>query len=750
MNELICLALLLDIARTYYDLMTMNPISFSFSATCPKGLEDLLARELQLLSAEQVQTSIGAVYFQGPLRVAYGLCVWSRVANRVLLLLNDTRTSPPIATELALYSAVSEIPWEAHMTGDTTFAVDFVGTNKVITNTQYGAVRVKDAIVDRMRAKVGRRPDVDKAQPQLRIQARLAKGQIQLGLDLSGGSLHQRGYRLEQGAAPLKENLAAGIMLRLGWPGLAQTNTFLIDPMCGAGTLLIEAAMITCDLAPGLVRTRNDGRWGFEYWLGHEADEWSEVIADAEVRARAGSALAATMRMWGADKNPRMLQIAKANAARAGVEQMIGFGRSAIEDFEKPEFMAGAGLMVVNPPYGERLGEIEELKSTYLAMADMSKRQCPGWQLAVFTGNPELAREMRLRPKRVNKFFNGALPCELYQYELLSMEQATLRRDRDSVREEDLSEGALMVANRIKKNLRKQAAWLKTAETNAYRIYDADLPEYAAAVDVYDGRLHVQEYAAPKTIPSEVAQRRLRELLNAVAYVFAVPQKTIALKTRQRNRGTQQYEKLDEGREFFVIEEGKAKFWVNLHDYLDTGLFLDHRPLRKRLGEEAWGKRFLNLFCYTASATVHAALGGAAQSVSVDMSNTYLDWAERNFSLNAINLDRHQLVQADCLKWLQECRQGFDLIMLDPPTFSNSKRMDGVLDIQRDHVALIQRCVELLNPRGKLYFSTNLRNFKLDIEALDNVAVEDISTSTIDPDFSRNTKIHRCFLIQPK
>lgn len=721
-----------------------------FSATCPKGLEDLLVRELEFLAAESVQVTIGAVYFSGPLNVAYGLCIWSRVANRVLLLLNDIAESPPIATELALYSAVAAIPWEAHMTGDTTFAVDFIGTNKAITNTQYGAVRVKDAIVDRMRTKVGRRPDVDKAQPQLRIQARLAKGQIQLALDLSGGSLHQRGYRLEQGAAPLKENLAAGILLRLGWPEMARSGACLIDPMCGSGTLLIEAAMMACDLAPGLLRTRNGGNWGFTHWLGDKPELWRELMADAESRAEAGTRQIEGGRFWGADQHVRMLQYAKANAARAGVAGLIGFTQSDIQRFEKPDSMTGTGLMLCNPPYGERLGEVEELKGTYLALADMSKRQCPGWLLAVFTGNPELAKEMRLRPKRVNKFFNGPLPCELYLYELLSVEQATLRRDRDFVREEDLSEGALMVANRIKKNLRKLAPWVKTADTNAYRVYDADLPEYAAAVDLYDGRVHVQEYAAPKTIPEEVAQRRLRELLSAVAYVFAIAQKSVAVKTRQRNKGAQQYEKLGESGEFFVVEEGQGKFWVNLHDYLDSGLFLDHRPLRKRICAEARGKRFLNLFCYTASATVHAALGGATQSVSVDMSNTYLDWAQRNFALNSINSDRHQLVQADCLKWLQQCRQGFDLIMLDPPTFSNSKRMEGVLDVQRDHVAMIKRCMELLAPGGKLYFSTNLRSFKLDIEALGGYAIDDISAQTIDLDFSRNNKIHRCFLLQQK
>lgn len=729
----------------------MTTENLSFFATCPKGLEDLLARELEVFTPAAVHMSIGAVYFDATIDVAYSLCLWSRVANRVFLQLNDPKNSPPIATELALYSAVAEIPWENHMATDTTFAVDFVGTNKAITNTQYGAVRVKDAIVDRLRARIGRRPDVDKQQPQIRIQARLAKGQVQIGLDLSGGSLHQRGYRLEQGAAPLKENLAAGILLRLGWPELAQQGAYLVDPMCGSGTFLIEAALIAADTAPGLLRTRNSvNPWGFEHWLGHKPKIWGELLQSAQERASTGKAALSGERFWGADQSARMLQMAKANAERAGMAEFIGFSKAEIAEFRRPEHMQGTGVILCNPPYGERLGEIEELRDTYLKIAEMSKRECPGWQLAVFTGNPELAREMRLRPKKTNKFFNGPLPCELYVYDLMSSEQATLRRDRETIREEDLSEGALMVANRIKKNLRKLQPWLKNAQTNAYRVYDADIPEYAAAVDFYDGQLHVQEYAAPKTIPEDVTQKRLRELLNAVAHVFSVPQKKIALKTRQRNKGLQQYEKMADAGEYFQVTEGKAKLWVNLRDYLDTGLFLDHRPLRKMIYEQALGKRFLNLFCYTATASVHAALGGAAQTVSVDMSKTYLEWAGRNFALNSIVSERHQLVQADCLKWLNQCRQGFDLIMLDPPTFSNSKRMEGVLDVQRDHVALVRRCMELLNPKGKLYFSNNLRGFKLDTEALEEFNVQNITAQTIDVDYSRNPKIHHCFLIEHK
>jgi len=708
-------------------------------------MEDLLTKELEQLSISDSHSTVGAVYFSGPMQAAYELCLWSRVANRVLLQLNDPRKSPPIASELALYSAVAEVPWEEHLSGDTTFAVDFIGTNRAITNTQYGAVRVKDAVVDRMRTKVGRRPDVDRQQPQLRIQARLAKDQLQLGLDLSGSSLHQRGYRLEQGAAPLKENLAAGILLRLGWPEMAKSGAVLVDPMCGSGTLLIEAALIAQNTAPGLLRINSDGEWGFTHWLQHRPEIW-QTLVDRALNAQSAEL---ELRFWGADENPKMLQFARANAARAGVERMMDFSHCSLTQFERPSpFLSRLGLLVCNPPYGERLGEFDALKKTYLQLAEVGKKYFPGWQLAVFTGNPELAREMRLRPKRTNKFFNGTIPCELSLYELLSVDQATLRRDRNEVQTEDLSEGALMVTNRLRKNLRKLQPWLKNANTNAYRIYDADLPEYSAAVDLYNDQIHVQEYAAPKTIAEDAAQRRLRELVSAVAHVFAMPPSKIALKIRQRNKGKQQYEKIQDNQEFFAVEEGAARYWVNLRDYLDTGLFLDHRPLRKMIYAQARAQRFLNLFCYTASATVQAVLGGASQTVSVDMSNTYLDWAKRNFELNNIHSSRHELVQADCLKWLDQCRQGFDLILLDPPTFSNSKRMDGVLDIQRDHVTLVRRCMELLNPGGKLYFSTNLRSFKFDFEALSECEVEDISARTLDEDFLRNPKIHHCFLIQ--
>src|SRR5690606_10681700 len=200
----------------------------------------------------------------------------------------------------------------------------------------------------------------------------------------------------------------------------------------------------------------------------------------------------------------------------------------------------------------------------------------------------------------------------------------------------------------------------------------------------------------------------------------------------------------------FVVTEGPATFEVNLEDYLDTGLFLDHRPVREMIRGMAKGKRFLNLFCYTAAATVHAALGGARESLSVDMSNTYLEWAKRNFELNGLDLASHVLLRADCLEWLAKREGRFDLIFLDPPTFSNSKKMADVLDIQRDHAAMIRDAMAILEPGGTLVFSNNFRRFKMDEAITEDFAVENITASTIPPDFERNARIHNCWLVRHK
>jgi 23S rRNA (guanine2445-N2)-methyltransferase / 23S rRNA (guanine2069-N7)-methyltransferase len=319
--------------------------------------------------------------------------------------------------------------------------------------------------------------------------------------------------------------------------------------------------------------------------------------------------------------------------------------------------------------------------------------------------------------------------------------------------------GVSAFANRVRKDYRHLSKWARREGVTCWRVYDADLPDYAVAVDLYDcadgvRRAVVAEYEAPSEIDPAMASARLSQAIDAVAEVLAVDPAEVRVKVRRRQRGEAQYERLARSGRFFEVLESGARLYVNLDDYLDTGLFLDHRLTRDIVAELASGGALLNLFCYTAVATVRAATQGAASSVSVDLSNTYLDWAKRDFALNGLDRERHRLVRADVVSFLAESAgptgARYDVVFLDPPSFSTSKGMEGTLDVQRDHVALIEAAARVLAPGGTLIFSTNFRKFKLDEEALTSrgLVAEDITASTIPPDFARNPRIHRCFLVR--
>jgi 23S rRNA (guanine2445-N2)-methyltransferase / 23S rRNA (guanine2069-N7)-methyltransferase len=314
-----------------------------------------------------------------------------------------------------------------------------------------------------------------------------------------------------------------------------------------------------------------------------------------------------------------------------------------------------------------------------------------------------------------------------------------------------------MFANRLRKNLKHLGHWLSHNDIRCYRLYDADLPEYAFAVDVYAGNaeidqrwVHVQEYAAPGSVdPAKVATRR-GEALSVIPEVLGITGAQLFFKLRRRQKGSDQYEKLAARGHFQEVIEAGNRFLVNFEDYLDTGLFLDHRITRSLVGELAAGRDFLNLFAYTGTATVYAARGGAASTTTLDMSATYLNWARRNMALNGFVGSQHQYVQADCLAWLDQAGRGrrrYGLIFLDPPSFSASKRMSGTFDVQRDHVALIEETTRLLAPGGTLIFSNNLRRFRMDRAALSGLTIEDISRATLPTDFARNPRIHNCWRI---
>lgn len=781
----------------------------SYFLPTAKGLAPLLEVELKEMGIENPKQINGGVSFDGSLEQGYQVCLWSRFASRVLLKLSEFK----VVTTLDLYLGCSNIPWEEHFDINSTFSIDFSGANDDIRNTQFGALKIKDAIVDRFRKKFDeQRPNVEKRDADIRFNGRLWKDQATIYIDLSGSPLHIRGYRTIAGEAPLRETLAAGIVKRSGWKGEA-----LLDPMCGSGTVVIEAAMMALNIAPGSLRPR----FGFEKWKKHDAECWKTLKTSAQVYGKR-AVKDCESKFYASDLSQEMIRIAKQNAQRAGVAELIEFSVQDAKKIMPPEELE-TGMIISNPPYGERLGGFSDTITLYTELGVHFKDAFAGWNLSMFAMDTELLSCLGMRAGRSYKFFNGPIECVLKNYRIsakrgaVKQEPAKNEKDNDiygdisskyshkndekgaqrkaqelsKVTEEaqstekinpwtmgrgdeatDAQESFEMAqeseseivfkeakqikpaiyseafANRLTKNLKKLEKWAQRENVECYRMYDADLPEYNVAIDRYGEYIIIQEYRAPKEIDLGKVRRRFLDVVSTVRYMLNLSDDKLIIKVRERQKGRQQYEKIDAKKQSLIMHEGQAKLIVNLQDYLDTGLFLDHRPVRLKIANMAKGKDFLNLFCYTATASVHAALGGAKSTTSVDMSNTYLAWGEKNFAENGIK-GKHQFIQQDCIKWLQHAHEMFDLIFIDPPTFSNSKRMSDVFDVQDDHVALLTSASERLNDGGEIIFSNNKRNFKLDVEAVKALGfyIKDISKASIPEDFKRNAKIHQCWIL---
>jgi 23S rRNA (guanine2445-N2)-methyltransferase / 23S rRNA (guanine2069-N7)-methyltransferase len=724
----------------------MNPIFVS----CPKGIESLLREEVLSLGLQDVTETTGGVIGSADAETLYRLCLWSRLASRILL----TLVEAPATTMEQLADHVQSIDWSQHMRASGTMRVNFAGTLKDVNNELFGAMRVKDVIVDQFRDNNGVRPSVAKNDPDITVDVRIRKGSARVAIDISGEPLHRRGYRLDGAQAPLKENLAAAILIRAGWPAVAEKMGALIDPMCGSGTLLIEAAWMAGDRAPGLSRRY----WGFTGWTQHDPAMWITLTAEARARRAAGEDKIPPI--LGYDADAGAVQASLHNIDRAGVKGSVWAYRKELSQWQKPTHVAlNDGLLVCNPPYGQRLGEEQALIGLYRYLGQVMGRELQGWQASVFTGNPELAKAIGYRAHKFYRLNNGPIDCKLFNFEITdtwkmrSQDNSISEADHNEAAFEKLSDGARMVANRIRKNLKSLKNDIKREQWQAFRIYDADIPEYSAAVDRYNDWLHVSEYTAPREIPEEKTKARLADLMAALPVATGVSAEKIVLKERSRQKGQSQYNRLSQVGQEFPVVEGGVNLLVNMTDYLDTGLFLDHRPVRMQLAEMAKGKSFLNLYCYTAAATVHAAVGGAKSSVSVDLSNTYIQWAKRNFDANGMTEGKHKLVAADCRAWMKDYKNRdvlFDVIFMDPPTFSNSKKTHETLDIQRDHAELIALAMKHLEVGGQLVFSNNRRGFKLDDAVLEQYVVKDISARSIPKDFKRNQKIHQCWILSPR
>ena len=705
-------------------------------ATTARGFEELLKVELTELGATECKIAQGGVHFQADDETLYRSLLWSRLSSRILLPIVNGK----VYSDLDLYSIVTGQDWLSYFDEKATFFVDFNGTNQEIRHTQFGAMRVKDAIVDYFERQGKARPNVDKDYPDVRIHAYLNKEELVVSLDLSGEALHLRGYREDTGQAPLRETLAAAIVLRSGW----KKGTPLVDPMCGSGTLLIEAAQMEAQIAPQLHRLY----WGFDCWKGHNQDAWDKVKAEAVQQAETYFNQNPKPHFYGFDLDHRVLKKAQKNAQNAGVAHLIQWKQGDVAALKNPS-PDEVGTVICNPPYGERLGTTPALIALYSVFGQRLKNEFGGWNASIFSSESTLLDCLRMRSHRQFKAKNGPLDCVQKNYQISERKESAVENPLEFDR---TSTVAVDFANRLQKNIKKIEKWAKQQGLDAYRLYDADLPEYNVAVDRYGDHIVVQEYTAPKNIDENKARQRLLDAVTATLQVTGIETNKLILKVRQKQKGTNQYEKLANKGEYFYVNEYGAQLWVNLTDYLDTGLFLDHRLTRKMVGEMAKGKDFLNLFAYTGSATVHAALGGAKSTTTVDMSNTYLNWAEQNLILNDIEGKQHKLIQADCLQWLEKCERQFDLIFVDPPTFSNSKRMEDSWDVQRDHIKLMRNLKRILRPNGTIVFSNNKRGFKMDFEALDELGLSavEISAKTLPLDFERNKQIHNCWLVTMK
>ena len=574
-----------------------------FLALTSPGIEVLLADEIKSLGGENVTQKPEGVYFSGSLAQGYHVSLWTRMATRVMLKLGEGKAY----NKEALYSTAAKIRWSEVFSEYSTFSIDFVGVSEEIRNTQFGGLTVKDAVVDHFRDAGLERPDVSKSAPDIRFQARLLREEVVIYLDFSGRGLFQRGYRKNSGAAPLKENLAAALIQRSGW--LNDTSKPLLDPMCGSGTILIEAISMAAKQAPGIDRDQ----WGFAHWLEHDEDVWQEQLQSAKRASTKGlDTLSTSVKVFGNDIDSRVINTAQENTRIAGLQRFIEFSCKDSNDLKNN--FGKEGTILFNPPYGERIGELPELVENFVIFGTKLKTDFFNWRVAIFTATIEMLAMLKLSSHKRYKFKNGPLDCQLALYDInqkqLSKDAVNPNTDFGELKDSDF-------ANRLAKNVKKLKGWVKSEQLDCYRLYDADIPEYNAAIDVYGDYVVIHEYAAPSIIDEAKVTKRLQEVLYWTPKVLNLAADKVVLKTRAKQKGASQYEQLDKSKKHIIVNEYGAKIKVNLWDYLDTGLFLDHRKTRQMVAKKSVDKSLLNLFAYTGSVSLQAALHGA-ESVTTD------------------------------------------------------------------------------------------------------------------------------------
>jgi len=722
-----------------------------FFAAAAANTNDLVTTEALQAGATDIKPINGGIEFQGDLECAYRFCLHSRIATRLMVALAQ---DDEVSCADDLYDSSLQIPWETWLDPHKTFSVTVTAMHcDWLRNTTFGAIRMKDAVVDRIKERFeGERPTVDFDNPDVVFHIHVEGDRVIWYLDFSGRSLHKRGYRENETAAVLKENLAAAILMRSEWYKSVQDGTpsTLLDPFCGSGTLCIEGALMALDIAPGLI---DPDRFAFLKLEMHDVQLWEHLLDEAYDRQESASKRTISILGWDVDR--QAISISKTNAKNAHVANNIAFSVKDFTAISAEDVPSGVGCIVTDPPYGLRMESTHGIHELYRDLGRVMNTLFPDWYVSILCGDKELLSYVDMKPDRTNSLYNGPLDCQLAHYHVFSIEQRQAMMEKALEKKRDrlsrpLSEGAQMAFNRLKKNLERIKPIMEQQGVSSYRIYDADMPEYSAAIDLYEGKwVHLQEYAPPLTIDPEAAETRLEELIDATERVLGIDRDDIHVKQRREQKDFGQYTRLANKAQIRIIREHGLMFAVNFTDYIDTGIFLDHRPVRNMIMETSKGKRFLNLFCYTGTATVHAAAGGALSTVSVDASATYLDWAMQNMRMNGFEGMNHFYYKEDCIEWLNSTWDMFDLIFCDPPTFSNSK-MRRTFDVERDQNHLIHSVMRHLDTSGTLIFSTNYRKFHLAEDLQQEYEFEDIGPQTIGDDFKRDPKIHYCWLIRHK
>ncbi len=732
-------------------------------ATCAFGLEAVVKRELIALGFDNPKVvSPGRIGFDGDWAAVCKTNIWLRVADRILI--EVLRFDAPDFD--ALFETVKAFDWSQRIPPDGSFPVIGRSRNSQLTSVPAIQRATKKAIVESLLQNTGE-STLPESGEEYKVEIAILNDEAVVSIDTTGRSLHRRGYRKLVGDAPIKETLAAAMIQLSVW----HSGRMLVDPFCGSGTIPIEAALIGRNIAPGLTRPFASTHWaeiGDELWI--ETREHAEAQINHDV----------SMNIIGTDRDPDVLSLARYHALRAGVKNDIHFQEKNFDELRsKHEY----GVVICNPPYGERLEERRRLQGLYESIPAVLQR-LPTWSHFIITNMPGFERIVQKTATRRRKLYNGRIECTYFQFLGPRPPRQDKENPRDTVTDDQPAseetkisapqktevdsvnaklestpavfgglqnkdhEQAELLAARLKKRAKHLRRWPTKKGITCFRLYERDIPELPFVIDRYNDCLHITEYERPHERDAGRHAGWLELMKKTAGLATEVPIQRVFLKSRLKSK-QRQYQKVDQQQKMMTVQEDGLNFLVNLSDYVDTGLFLDHRNTRKMVREIAKGKHFLNLFAYTGSFSVYAAAGGAETTTTVDWSKTYLDWAKQNFAANKMTGPEHQFVATDTMDFLRTNTQTFDLVVVDPPTFSNRKGREGDWDVQVHHAEMLNLIGDRVSENAQIFFSTNFRRFKLDEASLTRFSIREISQQTVPDDF-RNRKIHRCWSIRNK